>query len=61
MPKHRTKTGRIRKSSGRLRGAALEAKRAPQRCKVELSHCMTGGGRRKAGMCMRRFHACKRK
>jgi hypothetical protein len=50
-----------RKSSGRTRGAALEARRAPQKCKIELSHCMKGGGRRVAGKCMRAFHACKRK
>jgi len=50
-----------RKSSGRARGAALEAKRAPKHCRVELSSCMKGGGRKVAGKCMRAFHACKRK
>lgn len=49
------------KSSGYLRGAAVEAKNAPTHCKVELSDCMKGGGRKVAGMCMRRFQRCKRK
>ena len=53
-------TPRPRKSSGRARGAALAAKQAPKVCKVELSSCMKGGGRRKAGPCMRAFHACKK-
>jgi hypothetical protein len=49
-----------RKSSGHVRGAAAAAKAAPKVCKVELSKCMTGGGRRKAGPCMRAFHRCKK-
>lgn len=49
-----------RKSSGRARGAALEARRAPAKCKIELSQCMKGGGRRVAGKCMRAFHVCKK-
>ena len=48
-----------RKSSGRPRGAALAAKRAPKHCRVELSSCMKGGGRKVAGKCMRAFHTCK--
>lgn len=47
--------------SGHLHGAAYEAKHAPAECKAELSRCMTGGGRRKAGVCMRRFHACNKR
>jgi hypothetical protein len=58
MPKL-TKSGKPRKSSGRPRGAALSAARAPKACKLELSSCMKGGGRRKAGVCMRAFHRCK--
>jgi len=49
-----------RKSSGRARGAALEAKRSPKHCRIELSSCMKGGGRKVAGKCMRAFHACKK-
>ena len=60
MPRKPTKSGKPRKSSGRLRGAALEAKRAPLKCRQQLSVCMKGGGRRKAGICMRAFHVCKR-
>jgi len=55
MAKRQTK----RRSSGKLRGAAVSAKHAPKHCKVELSRCMKGGGRRVAGSCMRAFHACK--
>jgi len=47
-----------RKSSGRLRGAAVAVKRAPKHCKVDLSACMKKGGRRVAGPCMREFHRC---
>jgi hypothetical protein len=57
MAKRRTK----RRSSGKLRGAAVSAKNAPKRCKVELSQCMKKGGRRVAGPCMREFHRCKNK
>jgi hypothetical protein len=53
------KKAKPRKSSGRTRGAALEARRAPQHCKIDLSRCMKGGGRKVAGKCMRAFHACK--
>jgi hypothetical protein len=56
MVKHR----KPRKSSGRVRGAAASAKAAPKVCKVQLSNCMKGGGRRKAGPCMRAFHRCKK-
>jgi hypothetical protein len=49
-----------RKSSGRLRGAAVVAKNAPKKCKLELSSCMKGGGRKVAGRCMRAFHACQK-
>lgn len=48
-----------RRSSGRLRGAAVSAKQAPKHCKVQLSKCMKGGGRKVAGHCMREFHRCK--
>jgi len=49
-----------RRSSGKLRGAAVSAKQAPKHCKVELSTCMKRGGRKVAGHCMRAFHACKK-
>jgi hypothetical protein len=61
MAKKLTKFGKPRKSSGRIRGAALAAARAPLACRKQLSVCMKGGGRRKAGVCMRAFHVCKRK
>jgi hypothetical protein len=48
-----------RKSSGRLRGAAVAVKQAPKVCKVALSDCMKKGGRKVAGPCMRMFHRCK--
>ncbi len=32
----------------------------PAECKTGLSHCMKGGGKRKAGPCMRAFWACRR-
>lgn len=50
-----------RKSSGKLRGAAVAVKQAPKHCKVELSTCMKRGGRKVAGPCMRQFHRCKAK
>lgn len=37
---------------------AQRMKRAPQHCKTSLGTCMKGGGRAKAGPCMRKFHAC---
>jgi hypothetical protein len=49
-----------RRSSGRLRGAAVKAKNAPKHCKVELSTCMKKGGRKVAGPCMRAFHGCQK-
>jgi hypothetical protein len=49
-----------RKSSGKLRGAAVSAQQAPKVCKVKLSECMKTGGRKVAGVCMRAFHRCKK-
>jgi hypothetical protein len=46
------------KRKRRAGGAAARMKRAPQHCKTGLSRCMTGGGRGKAGPCMRAFHRC---
>jgi hypothetical protein len=51
MAKHRRR--------GPLTGAAKAAKHAPKACKLQLSRCMTGGGRRKAGPCMRQFQRCR--
>lgn len=42
----------------RAGGAAARMRHAPQACKTGLSHCMKGGGRGKAGPCMRAFHRC---
>jgi hypothetical protein len=50
-----------RKVSTKLFGAARVAKRAPLVCRRELSSCMKGGGRRKAGPCMRSFQRCIKK
>jgi hypothetical protein len=42
----------------RASGVAARAKNAPKHCKVGLSHCMKGGGRGKAGPCMRKYWFC---
>jgi len=60
-PAPMTKKRPKRRSSGKLRGAAVSAKQAPKHCKVGLSACMKKGGRRVAGPCMREFHRCKNK
>jgi hypothetical protein len=39
-------------------GVAARAKNAPPVCKKGLSSCMKGGGRGKAGPCMRAYWAC---
>lgn len=46
---------RKRKASG----VAARAKNAPKHCKVALGDCMRGGGgRRKAGPCMKAYWRC---
>ena len=49
--------GRKRKKR-RASGVAARAKNAPQHCKTGLSHCMKGGGRGKAGTCMKGYWRC---
>jgi hypothetical protein len=48
------------KPKRKRRGGAMaqRMKNAPKHCKVDLGACMRGGGRAKAGKCMRAFHAC---
>jgi len=42
----------------RATGVAARAKNAPKHCKVQLGSCMRGGGRGKAGPCMRGYWKC---
>jgi hypothetical protein len=49
------KKGRKRRKAS---GVAARAKNAPKHCKTGLSHCMKGGGKGKAGPCMRKYWSC---
>lgn len=49
---------KAKRRGGRGGAMARKMKNAPAHCKTDLSHCMRGGGRAKAGPCMRKFHAC---
>ena len=50
--------GKTKRKRRKASGVAARAKNAPPVCKKGLSTCMKGGGKGKAGPCMRAYWRC---